>query len=492
MRGPSPETDGGGDDGTGTRDAPGKRDSALRAANQITLVGVAVNIVSVAGKGAGGVLANSPGLIADAAHSLTDLLSDVVTLAAVNSARVPATHSAPWGLGKLEAVGGSVCAAIIVSTGVGVGVHSSLDLWAKLFPPAGAAHLAELASHATLHMGVLGDMNAAYEWLYRETMRIGLEARSLSMVANAWHHRTDALSSVVALGGLLGTSLGFPALDSIAGLAVAAMVTRVGGQMGVSAVQELVDSQVERETLDQVNALIRSCPDVLSTTHLRGRKLGPYLAFELRMQVPFYFSVSAAQQVATKAKLRVFEAMPEVWEVSISVDAERPARTDFSRDVIVGATIQPSGLELMRRRGDYDADVRAAIALAPGLAGEGGVWGVSHSQLHWNTRKGGAIIEASLVMDPSVSVGHAHALSRRVRQAVLATAPDVIEMDCHLELFDKESESVPSTAAQLPEAWRLPSAIAAAAWLRDSRAQQNSESGCGEPPGAKAGSSASL
>lgn len=414
---------------------------SLWAANRITLIGAGVNVASAASKGAVGVCINSPGLLADAAHSLTDLLSDVVTLWAVNHARVPASCSTPWGLGKLESVGGSVCAGIIVVTGLGVGAHSALDLCAKLGITAGAAS-PDLAAHAcrTLSLGAYGELDLmlcggvlaaiggvlAKEWLYRETLRIGNETRSTTMVANAWHHRTDALSSFVALGGLLGAAVGFPALDALAGLAVAAMVTRVGGEMGVSAVQELVDSQVDATTVERVRQLICSAPDVVSATHVRGRKLGPWLAFDLRVQVPFAVSVSAAKQIATKAKLRVLQAMPEVYDVLICIDAEKPVRTDFSRDVVVGSTVQPRRHELMRSAAQYDHDVRAAL-VRHALGGQGGVWGVTHANVHWHTFKGGALVEACLVCDPRMSVGDVHALSRRAHDAILATVPDVIE-----------------------------------------------------------------
>jgi cation diffusion facilitator family transporter len=398
--------------------APGTREpDSLWAANRITLIGVGVNVASAVGKGVAGIYANSPGLLADAAHSVTDLLSDVVTLWAVNHARVPASNSTPWGLGKLESVGSSVCAGIITVTGLGVGAHSAFDLWEKMSVTyATSPHVASaVAAAATADMdGVL---------------LIGLETRSATMVANAWHHRIDALSSVVALGGLAGTAAGMPMLDSLAGLAVAAMVTRVGVEMGFSALEELVDSQVERETLDQVTALIGSCPDVISTSHVRGRKLGPYVAIELRLQVPFHLSVSAAQQVATKAKLRVLEKMPEVYDVVISVDAERPVHTanPWSREIVVGSTVRPRNYELMRSHHLYDRDLRAGI-VQHGLAGQGRVWGLSHVNVHWNTRKGGAIIEAALIIDPAMTVSGAHALAQRVRAGVLATVPDVIEV----------------------------------------------------------------
>lgn len=534
--------------------------ASLSAANRITLIGAGVNVASALSKGAAGTLINSPGLIADAAHSVTDLLSDVVTLWVVNHARTPVSRDTPWGLGKIESVGSSVCAGIIVTTGVGVGAHSAYDLWGKLWPASGAAAAAapaaqpltwaalggEQAADLALSLGPLGELDPmlcggalaaisgvlAKEWLYRETLRIGNAARSSTMVANAWHHRTDALSSFVALGGLCGTALGFPALDSIAGLAVAAMVTRVGAEMGKEALQELVDSQVEAETLERVRALVCSSPDVVSTSHVRGRKLGPWLAFDLRVQVPFEVSVSAAKQIVTKAKLRVLRDMPEVLDVVMCIDAERPASTDFSRDVVVGSLVQPGRYQLMRAHTDYDRDVRASI-VRHALAGPGGVWGVSHSNVHWNTRKGGALVEASLVCDPRMVVGDAHALARRVHDAVLATVPDVIEVrllarrcsargvsfpeavpgctrvwlptdphpippcdarpgapslpqvDLHLELLDRPRGRAVGSVGELPEDWRLPSEPEAEAWLRQSLAPLCDSPGCDRAPPAR-------
>ena len=117
----------------------------------------------------------------------------------------------------------------------------------------------------------------AKELLYRETLRIGLELRSPALLANAWHHRTDAWSSLVALAGIGGSVCGLPVLDSIGGVVVAAMVTRVGLQMGMENFAQLTDASVEDDILQQIAELVARDPDVISTSSLRCRS-SPYVA----------------------------------------------------------------------------------------------------------------------------------------------------------------------------------------------------------------------
>lgn len=459
----------------------------LADANTITLLGVGVNLAAAIGKGVAGMYVGSSGLIADAGHSVSDLFSDAVTLFVVNHARVPATHSTPWGLGKLEAVGAGVCALLITGTGVAVGAHSIVELSAHVLPAAaalpaagaalsesavsGAAAVAEAAAAVPASEGaLLGGAAAAIggivskEWLFRETRRIALRARSATMLANAWHHRSDALSSVIALGGLCGTAAGVPVLDSVAGIAVAVIIGRAGVEMGMSAVLELIDTQVEPDLLERLRELLLSDPDALCVSHLRGRKLGPAIAVECRLQVPFSLSVSAAQQVATKAKLRVLGAMPEVCDVLVSLDAEPPARTGFDNTIVVGSTVDPSEHELMRSPRAIEADVRAALASAELAHGER-LWGLSHSIVHWETKRSGAIVEASLIVDPAMSVHDAHELAHTAHDATLRAVPDLLDVDLHLELYEKSAHYLKS-ADDVPRELRLPSRAEASERLR--------------------------
>ena len=215
---------------------------------RITKIGAAVNGGAALAKGVAGWAAGSPSLVADAGHSLSDLLSDATTLWALDQARKPASSSHPYGRGKYEAVGASITAAMIVGTGVGIGVHSVSGLSELILhgpPPVDPTTMGLAAAAACA--GVL-----AKELLYRETYRIGLEIRSAALLANAWHHRTDAWSSLVALGGIGGAVCGLPVLDSLGGVVVAAMVTRIGFVMGVENFGQLTDASVEDDILRQV------------------------------------------------------------------------------------------------------------------------------------------------------------------------------------------------------------------------------------------------
>ena len=436
-------------------------------ANRITIVGAGVNLAATAIKAIAGYAAASPSMIADAGHSASDLLSDGVTLWAYNAARRPPTDSTPYGSGKFESIGSAACSSIIFATGAGLGWHSVTELVAHM---SSSASLDAVAASNGALLGAAGAAIAgvlAKELLYRETLRIGLEARSPTMLANAWHHRTDALSSVVALAGVAGTAAGLPMIDALGGLVVSSMVMRVGVEMGIEAISDLTDSQADDETLDRVTKLIKQDADAIDLSQLRVRRLGPYSFVELRLQVPYWLSISAAQQVATKAKLRVLEGMPEVAECSIELDAERPSLTARSvhGQLVVGDTVLDAdsvrsgeatrSRMLMRATGELDADVRAAIAL--GGPTFSGLWGVTHTNAHWSTRRGGAVVEMSLVIDPALTVREAHRLAREAKQLVLARVPDVLDADLHLELFEHGCMAATATPASLPLEHRLPS-----------------------------------
>ncbi|POM70121.1 Cation Diffusion Facilitator (CDF) Family, partial [Phytophthora palmivora] len=181
---------------------------------KITRAGMYVNVAMAATKGAVGLAIHSSALIADAAHSLSDLLSDVVTLWSVKVARLPPDPKHPYGYGKYEAVGSLSVGAILVLCGVGIGadgLQAMQEIWS------GAAGTAlpdfdlpllsamDRSTQWALAAGAAGVSIAAKEALFRATVKIGKQAKSKVLIANAWHHRTDALSSVVALGGILGS-----------------------------------------------------------------------------------------------------------------------------------------------------------------------------------------------------------------------------------------------------------------------------------------------
>lgn len=179
----------------------------MERADRITKAGAVANMGMAALKGVVGTAAGSPALQADAVHSLSDLVSDGVSLWALHRARRPPDKHYPYGHGKFEAVGSACVGGMLVAAGGGIGIHA-------LQAAVDACSALEV-SQAALGMqlgaaGVAALSVAIKEALYRQTLMVAAEVRSSTLAANAWHHRSDALSSVVALLGIGGSACGVP------------------------------------------------------------------------------------------------------------------------------------------------------------------------------------------------------------------------------------------------------------------------------------------
>ncbi|GLE05907.1 hypothetical protein PINS_up015088 [Pythium insidiosum] len=340
-----------------------------------------------------GVVSHSSALIADAAHSMSDLLSDFVTLWSVKVARLPPDPNHPYGYGKYEAVGSLSVGAILVVCGAGIGLdglHALQAIWADAgaastaLPELSLPFLPDLDRNMQLGLaaGAAGLSIAAKEALYHATVRIGERAKSKVLIANAWHHRTDAISSVVALGGILGSMAGIPLLDPAAGMAVSAMIVKTGVDICLDSVRELTDKSVEADVLELLNEVSRNVDDVLLVSNIRARRMGPYTLVDLRVHVHARTSISMAQQVAARVRSHILRQLPDVSEVLVHVDVEfdledrsrvsakqlleqemRPYR-EIKRDVTYALA---KILRLWARRTSTRTGCRIAMEMAPSL-----------------------------------------------------------------------------------------------------------------------------
>ncbi|GAA5852491.1 hypothetical protein JCM9279_003472 [Rhodotorula babjevae] len=271
--------------------------SQLDPGSRITLVGLVANVGLTAVKGVAGYVLASSALLADAAHSGSDLVADVVTLVSYRIGRWAPSHRYPYGYGKFESLGSLVVSFLLFATAAGIGLHSyhhlllSLasipsippDLLASLdFLPHGHSHGPEAATApAHSHGGdapleaaaAIVDARAMYfaaasiaikEWLYRSTLRVARTQHSNVLLANAYHHRSDALGSLVALLAIGAARVGFPMLDPVGGLVVAGMIAKQGWDVGKDALGALVDQVADDEVQPKVYEAIRS----LSSAHV--------------------------------------------------------------------------------------------------------------------------------------------------------------------------------------------------------------------------------
>lgn len=322
--------------------------------SQITLVGLVCNIGLTAAKGAAGWYLHSASLLADAGHSLSDLLGDFVTLFCWRLSRKPPSERYPYGFAKFETVGTTIISILLVGGALGIGFHSYHLLITALTEtastlPAGPwrEFLTDMTSvvpsvpnlgHAHIHTV---DPNAAWfaavgvlskEWLYRITKAVADEERSPVLLANAIHHRSDAYSSLVAFFAIMGT-LVFPSLplDPIGGLLVSIVILRQGLGLLLGAWGDLTDAGVSpktRRSLERaLNPLLSDSPlssplPVLLGIHdIRARRAGSLMFVDLTASVSGQMSVHDASALEVRITQTLKEARKEIAEVRIKFES---------------------------------------------------------------------------------------------------------------------------------------------------------------------------
>ncbi|KAJ2421620.1 mitochondrial metal transporter [Coemansia sp. RSA 2531] len=284
-----------------SEDSAGKIDliEHHQAGSRITLIGMGANFGMSVAKGAAGVYFHSSALLADAAHSLSDILGDLVTLYTFRKSRQPADTTHPYGYGRYEALGTLFVSAFLVAAGLGIGSHA-LDQVLHFLPgvigtaavsvPSSLLGHAHGGAHSVVDGAVVVDPRAIWfavgsiginEALFQATMKVGRRTKSNVLIANAWHHRSDALTSLVSVGAIGGAIMGFPILDAIGGLVVSAMLAKSGTQMAMDAIREITDTppptHVTKDVADALALVVIDVPEVRALGDVRCRKSGPFI-----------------------------------------------------------------------------------------------------------------------------------------------------------------------------------------------------------------------
>jgi len=292
--------------------------SSAHDATTITWVGTVANLFLSVVKIGGGLRGHSQALVADGVHSFSDLLSDVATLITLRYAAEPEDEGHPYGHGKIESVG-----AAIVGTMLGmVGFELMVDGGRRLYHFWGHGGEAVAAvSPFVLALALLSIVTK--EILYQLTVRVGRREQNAVLIANAWHHRSDALSSVVVLVGVGGALLWHvPWLDAAAALLVAAMVLKVAVEILRDAVADLTDRSLSNDERQQLRAVVESIDGVVAFHEMRTRRFGGRALVDIHIQVAPYISVSEGHQIAEGARWALREADPHLIDVMVHVDSE--------------------------------------------------------------------------------------------------------------------------------------------------------------------------
>lgn len=283
-----------------------------RIASRSTWVSVGVNLLLTATQVLVGWLTHSQSLIADGVHSLSDLVCDFLVLIANHHSKAPADESHPYGHARVETAASFVLGAILVSTGGAIIVSAALKLQnLEHLPPVG------LWALWTALIALL-----VKEILFRYMLHIGEKLRSPMLIANAWHARSDAASSLVVAIGIGGNLLGFVMADSIAAIVVGFMIVRMGVVFAWDAFQELIDAGLAVEEVDSIRQTLTDTPGVLSLHELRTRRMAHRALVDAHILVDPRISVSEGHSIAEAARARVLGKHAEVLDVLVHVDPE--------------------------------------------------------------------------------------------------------------------------------------------------------------------------
>ncbi|KAJ8503127.1 hypothetical protein ONZ45_g11131 [Pleurotus djamor] len=317
--------------------------------SQITLVGLFANIGLTFAKGAAGWFMHSASLLADAGHSLSDLLGDFVTLFCWRLSRKPPSERYPYGFAKFETLGTTTVSLLLIGGALGIGVHSyhllivTLSEAASSAPPGAIQAMLQNITSIAPHIPTVGhshvhtvDPNAAWfaavsvvakEWLYRITKKVADDEKSPVLQANAIHHRSDAYSSLVALIAIMGTWF-FPALplDPIGGLIVSVVILQQGLSLLAGAWGDLTDASVSAKTkhsltktlepLSNANSSLYE-PSMLAIRQIRARRSGSMMFVDIQVDVPGNVTVSQTSSLEAKITETLKKARKEIAEVTV-------------------------------------------------------------------------------------------------------------------------------------------------------------------------------
>ncbi len=267
------------------------------AGSRSTWVSVCVNVMLSTLQIVVGTLAHSQALLADGIHSLSDLIADFVVLFANRQSSKAADEGHPYGHQRFETAASFVLGVLLLAVGAGM-------LWSALLK---LQHADQILEVHPIALGVAVVALVAKESLFRYMLAVATKVKSSLLVANAWHARSDAASSLVVAAGIVGNLLGYPILDPVAALVVGIMIGRMGWEFAWEALSVLVDRAADTQEVDAIRQTLIETDGVLGAHDIKTRKMGDLIAVDVHLEVDASISVVQGHDIAVSARRRVMQ-----------------------------------------------------------------------------------------------------------------------------------------------------------------------------------------
>lgn len=290
---------------------------------KVTLVGSAGNIALLTFKFIAGIVGHSSAMIADAVHSLSDFITDIIVIAFVRISAKPQDESHDYGHGKFETLASFFIGLALIAAATGIIVSGALKIadWLR-------GEQLEAPGMLALWAALLSVL--CKEALYRYTVIRGKALSSQALIANAWHHRSDALSSIGATIGIAGAILlgqRWTVLDPMASVVVGGMLVKVAVGLLRTSISELTDSSLPQDTEREIEDIIRAFPDVVEPHNLRTRRIGNNVAIEVHIRMDGDLTLRHTHDRATEIEKKLKERFGEAAHITLHVEPIKPTNT---------------------------------------------------------------------------------------------------------------------------------------------------------------------
>jgi cation diffusion facilitator family transporter len=369
---------------------------------KVIIVSGILNILLMAYKLIVGYIGNSSAIIADGIHSLSDFLTDIIVMIGVKISAKPVDEDHPYGHGKVETFVSFIIASSLVLVAVGI-IYSSVK---NMFSIKELKPLKMITLTAVLISVVVK------EFLFRYTISVGRKHNLNSLIANAWHHRSDAYSSLAAMAGIIGAMMGYKILDPIAALVVAFLIGKVGVDIGKEAFMDLIDTAADKKIYDQIKKIIRDTKDVVSYHGLKTRKVGNNVISDLQIEVDPAISVVQGHDIAKNLKTKIIDSVKEVENILIHVEPVG------DRDGIIYHVERSIINESM---------IRKAVIKIPG------VMGLHALKIHHFGRN--IVLNADIEVAPKVTVAEGHKIAKEAKLTLMKLNGNVKDVVIHIDPY---------------------------------------------------------
>lgn len=286
---------------------------------KVTIVGSSVNFVLSGFKLAAGIFGRSGAMIADAVHSISDFATDIVVLVFVKISSKPKDSTHEFGHGKYETLATVIIGLALFAVAVGIFIDSLERI--KTVIGGGIIEKPRLIALLAAFISIVSK-----EWLYRYTIKSGRKLDSPALVANAWHHRSDAFSSIATLVGIAGATFiggAWRILDPLAAIVVSLLICRVSYSLSSKSIDELLERSLPEETEAEILKIVSSIEDVRNPHNLRTRHIGTAIAIEIHIRLNAQMTVLRSHEITKELERLLKEHFGQSTHVIIHVEPEK-------------------------------------------------------------------------------------------------------------------------------------------------------------------------